>query len=226
MRDRLSADTRRRPDKRVRRCVRADSTAAPGRGTIWPPARTVFVALAAAAALAGCGDAPEAPFELPAGARPVGSGPRFTPPLPDRPVVPDCRPGPLGERFGVHLELFGADRVVILPAGIGTEPPRELRAGRIAGAGCFGPLVTIDPTGLLLLRPGARATVGDVFALWGQPLTRGRAASFRGRVRAYVDGRRIRGHPARIPLRRHENVVLQVGPYVPPHDDYTFPAQF
>jgi hypothetical protein len=206
--------------------VRADSTAAPGRGTIWPPAHTALLALAAAAALTGCGDDPaDPPFELPAGARPVGAGPRFTPPLPDGEVA-RCRPGGLGERFGVHLELFGADRVVILPAGLGTEPPRETRAGRIAGAACFGPLVTIDPTGLLLLRPGTHATVGDVFALWGQPLTRTRAAGFRGRVRAYVDGRRVGGHPARIPLRRHENVVLQVGPYVPPHDDYTFPAQF
>lgn len=202
-----------------------DSTAAPGRGTIWPLARTALTTLALTAVLAGCGGERTAPFELPAGARPVGAGPRFTPPLGDR-AVPGCRPGGLGRRVGVHLELFGADRVVILPAGIGSEPPRSERAGRIAGAACFGPIVTIDPTGLLLLRPGARATVGDVFALWGQPLTQRRMASFRGPVRSYVDGRRVRGHPGRIPLRRHENVVLQVGPYVPPHADYTFPAGF
>ena len=206
--------------------MRADGTAAPGRGTSWPPARTALSILAAAVALGGCrAEDPEPPFELPAGARPVGAGPRFAPPLAARPV-PDCRPGPLGERFGVHLELFGDDKVVILPAGIGTEPPRGLTAGRISSAGCFGPLVTIDPTGLLLLRPGTSATVGDVFALWGRPLTRRRAASFRGRVRAYVDGRRVTGHPGAIPLRRHENVVLQVGPFVPPHADYVFPEQF
>lgn len=165
------------------------------------------------------------PFELPAGARPIGAGPRFTPALREGPV-PDCRPGPLGPRVGVHLELFGADRVVLFAPGIGTEPPRERFAGRITGAACFGPLVTIDPTGLVLMRPGHRATVGDVFALWGQPLSARRAAGFRGRVRAYVNGRRVEGPPQDIPLRRHDQIVLQVGPYVPPHPSYTFPAPY
>jgi hypothetical protein len=126
----------------------------------------------------------------------------------------------------MHLELFGADRVVLFPAGIGTRPPRRLFVGRIEHARCHGPIVTIDPTGLVLLRPGTTATVGDVFALWGQPLSARRAASFHGPVRAYVNGRRTGGSPARIPLRRHDNVVLQVGPYVPPHARYAFPHGF
>lgn len=226
MREGRGADTRRPPDKRVRRRARADGTAAPGCGTHRPFVRAALLVVAVSALTAcGGGEEPPAAFELPAGARPIGSGARFTPPLAER-EVPGCRSGPLGERFGVHLELFGDDRVVLFPAGLGTEPPRERTAGRISGAACFGPVVSIDPTGLMLLRPGTRATVGDVFALWGQPLTRRRAASFRGRVRAYVDGRRIYGDPGAIPLRRHENVVLQVGPYVPPHADYTFPEQF
>lgn len=140
--------------------------------------------------------------------------------------MPGCRPGPLGERFGVHLELFGDDRVVLFAPGIGTRPPRKRFAGRISDARCFGPVVTIDPTGLVLLRPGTRATVGDVFALWGQPLGPRRAASFRGRVRAYVNGRRVRTPVGRIPLRRHDQIVLQVGPFVPPHATYQFPEPF
>jgi hypothetical protein len=84
--------------------------------------------------------------------------------------------------------------------------------------------VSIDPTGLVLLRPGTEATVGDVFALWGRPLGPGQAAAFRGRVRAYVNGRPHPGPPEAIPLRRHDNIVLEVGPYVPPHPRYAFPA--
>jgi hypothetical protein len=179
-----------------------------------------------AAALAGCGGGePERTFTLPAGVRPIGPGPRFHPPLREGPVA-DCRPGPLGERFGVHLELFGADHVVLFAAGIGTRPPRERHTGRISGARCFGPVVTIDPTGLVLLRPGTEATVGDVFDLWGQPLAARRAASFRGLVRAYVNGRRHRGPVRAIPLRRHDQIVLEVGPYVPPHASYTFPEPY
>lgn len=184
-----------------------------------------FVILLIAVALGGCGSDDEPPFELPAGARPIGVGPRFQPPLEEGPV-PDCRRGPLGERFGAHLELFGEDKVVLFPKGIGTRPPRRTLGGRITGARCFGPVVTIDPTGLVLLRPGTRATVGDVFALWGQPLGPRRAAGFRGEVRAYVNGRRVRRPVTDIPLGHHDQIVLQVGPYVPPHAAYTFPGPY
>ncbi|HUR07878.1 MAG TPA: hypothetical protein VM347_35415 [Nonomuraea sp.] len=126
----------------------------------------------------------------------------------------------------MHLELFGDDRVVLLPAGIGTRPPRRAPAGRISGARCFGPLVTIDPSGLVLVRRGTKATVGDVFALWGQRLGAVQAAGFRGRVRTYVNGRRVRLPAARIPLGRHDQIVMQVGPYVPPHARYVFPAPY
>jgi hypothetical protein len=213
-------------------CRTSESEGAGGRTTpllrgaerFCPLACTALVALA----LTGCGSEPDPerePFTIPETARPIGAGPRFHPPLGDRPV-PDCRPGPLGERVGVHLELFADDRVVLFAAGIGTRPPRERFAGRISDAACWGPLATIDPTGLVLLRPGVEATVGDVFALWGQPLTPRRAASFRGTVRVYVNGDRVTGDPRAVPLRRHDNIVLQVGPYVPPHADYTFPEPY
>lgn len=183
-----------------------------------------LLVLLATGAVAGCGQA-DAPFELPPGARPIGAGPRFSPPLKQGPVA-DCRRGPLGKRFGAHLELFGANKVVLFAAGIGTRAPRERLGGRITAARCYGPVVTIDPTGLVLLRPGTRATVADVFALWGQPLGPRRAASFRGTVRAYVNGRRVYRPVTSIPLGYHDQIVLQVGPYVPPNAAYTFPEAY
>ncbi|MDX6640900.1 MAG: hypothetical protein QOF12_1911, partial [Solirubrobacteraceae bacterium] len=104
--------------------------------------------------------------------------------------------------------------------------PREWVAGRIAGARCYGALVTIDPTGLVLLRPGTRATVAGVFAAWGRPLATTGAAGFGGRLRAWVDGRRWRRRPGDIPLRRHAEIVLEVGRYVPPHRRYRFPLGY
>lgn len=185
--------------------------------------------LLAVTLLAACGGGTTTPVPAPAGplprgARPVGPGPRFHPPLRPRPV-PACRPG-LGPREGVHLELFARGLVVLFPAGIGTRPPREVVAGRIAGAACFGPLVTIDPTGLVLLAPGTRATVGDVFAAWGRPLAPRRTLGFAGPLRAWVNGRRRHRNPAAIVLRRHDEVVLEVGRYVPPHRRYEFPPPY
>ncbi len=158
-------------------------------------------------------------------ARPIGAGPRFHPPA-TGPVSGTCSPG-LGPRDGVHVEVFAADRVLLLPAGIGTKPPRDLLDGRVTRARCYGQLVTLDPTGVVLVRPGARLTLGALFRSWGQPLTPTRLASFSApagtRVSVFVDGRAWPGPPATIPLTRHAEIVLEVGPHVPPHESYTFP---
>ena len=117
-------------------------------------------------------------------ARPIGVGPRFQPPA-TGPITGRCRPT-LGRRHGVHVEVFAANRVVIVPAGVGTRPPRALSAGRISRARCYGDLVTLEPTGVILIRFGRRATVADLFRAWGQPLGRSRLASFRTEPGAQV----------------------------------------
>ncbi len=191
--------------------------------------------LSAATLAAACGSTgaksepsvatPAPPAALVAEARPIGRGPRFQPPA-RGPVLGACTRR-LGPRDGVHVEVFGANRVVIIPAGIGTRPPLELSAGRIASAGCYGEVVTLDPTGVLLVRPGARLVLADLFRSWGEPLSRRRLASFTTSpsvpVAVFVDGRPWRGSPGAVPLRRHSEIVLEVGPHVPPHAAYTFP---
>ena len=183
------------------------------------------------ALLSGCGSSrpsqpPQAPpAALLAEARPIGRGPAFQPPV-TGPVLGRCA-RTLGSRTGAHVEVFAADRVVLIPAGIGTETPRRFFSGRISRAGCYGELVTVDPTGLVLIRSGARPVLGDLFQSWGQPLTSRRLASFSASggatVRVFVDGRRSRSSPARVPIRPHSEIVLEVGPYVPPHASYAFP---
>lgn len=193
----------------------------------WPASLLLIAALATS----GCGAsrdqpaAPSLPRDLVREARPIGAGPRFHPPA-TGPIPGTCEPRP-GRRIGVHLEAFAENRVVIVAAGIGTRPPRTTFAGRIAGARCYGALATIDPTGLVLVRPGARLTVGDLFRAWGQALSGRRLASFtapRGSsVSVFVDGVRKAVPPGSVPLTRHAEIVLEVGPYVPPHASYTFP---
>jgi hypothetical protein len=84
-------------------------------------------------------------------------------------------------------------------------------------------LWTLDPTGVV--RFERRATLGDFFAVWGQALSRTRLLSFRGPVRVYLNGVGRRGDPRRLPLRDGDEVVLEVGGFVPPHRSYRFPRR-
>jgi hypothetical protein len=162
---------------------------------------------------------------------PIGAGPRYHPPaapkriLQGRAVGP-LRCGPRGRRFGVHLELFARGRVVVVPAGIGVAAPRRRVGAYVRPGGCSYPARTLEPTGVVEIRRGARLTLGDLFAVWGQPLSARRLAGFstnRGApVRAYLGGRRWRGRLAAIPLRRHAQIVLELGRYVPPHRSFRF----
>lgn len=197
-------------------------------------AASLSLAGAGSVALAGCGSAARpAPAAIPAAipaalareARPIGHGPAF------HPGAGGQVPGPcdrrLGPRLGVHVELFAAGRVVLVAAGIGVRPPIRQVEGRIASARCFGELVTLEPTGVVLVRPRARLTLSDLFRAWNQPLSAHRLASFSAdpgdRVRVFVDGRARPGAPGPVRLRPHAEIVLEVGPYVPPHAFYHFP---
>ncbi len=177
--------------------------------------RGVAACALATLALAGCGSdgarthtaagaSVSIPTKLLRGMRPIGVGPRFELPVTGTPTG-GCQTMP-GRRLA-HIELFGANRVLLIPAGVGHR------------AGCYGNVVTTDPTGTVHYRAGA--TLADLFRAWGEPLSATRLACFSGPVRYYLAGRRVRRAPA---LTEHAEIVIEVGPYVPPHSSYTFPA--
>lgn len=194
---------------------------------IWAVALAGLLGLMAAACGAATPLTPAGgiPGRLAAEARPIGRSPRFHPPAGSA-IIGRCAPR-LGARVGVHVEVFAANRVVLLPAGISARRPFTHSTGRIVKARCYGALATVDPTGTVLVRPGSRLSLGDLFRAWGQRLSRRRLVSFTAspgaRVAVYVNGRRWAGLPGRVPLTRHDEIVLEVGPYVPPHTSYTFP---
>jgi hypothetical protein len=165
------------------------------------------------------------PRTLLLGARPIGRGRRFHLPA-TGPLIGPCTRR-LGPRDVVHVELFAANRVVLVPAGIGARPPVRFSSGRISGASCYGALVTIDPTGLVLVSRSRRLALADLFRSWGQLLSPRRLAAFpapRGTaVSVFIDGRRWHGTPGSVALTARAEIVLEVGPYVPPHTAYTFP---
>jgi hypothetical protein len=203
--------------------------------------RKASVVLVAGLLLGGCG-APQLARPLPADYVPVGVGPGadFRPRATTaavrtgRPVDGvRCSAGP-GPRYGAHLEIFVDDRVVAIPAGIGIEPPlrRDFAEERVLAGRCYYPAVTTDPTGTVELARGAPRTLGQLFAIWGQRLTRRRLGSFaitaRAPLVAYVGDQTVGvarwpGNPAAIPLRRHTRIVLELRSRIPPHRTYAFP---
>jgi hypothetical protein len=124
-----------------------------------------------------------------------------------------------------HLALFYDGRQMQIPAFIGFAP-------NLAG-GCLYWLHTHDASGIIHveapdLAPGQGApynyfALGMLFDIWGQPLERNNIAGFAGPVTAYVNGERYDGDLRAIPLRAHQQIVLEVGtPLVPP-PNYAFP---
>jgi hypothetical protein len=158
-------------------------------------------------------------------ARPIGWGVRFHEPVRGE-IRGPCRPR-LGARIRAHIELFAADKVVLIPAGIGVSGPTTHLDGRITGAACYGDLVTLDPTGVVLIRPRHGLTLQALFAEWGQPLSSTRIAAFSAApgdtVSVFVGGQRRMDSPSQVELSRHAEVVLELGPHVPPHRSFRFP---
>ena len=145
---------------------------------------------------------------------PIGRGPEFRPPRagPERPAAVSCVEGPSQGVARVHLELFARRRAIVIPAWIGVR--RD----------CRFPLRTLTPTGVIEV--GRRGlTLGDFFAVWQMPLSGRRMLTFHGDVRAYVGGRRWAGNPRAIALTNRRQIVLEVGPYVPPHAFFLFPPR-
>jgi hypothetical protein len=149
----------------------------------------------------------------------IGAGPRYLLPAAP-PAVLHGRPiGRLGcsraeaTRELAHVELFADKLVLLVPAKVGIGPH------------CSYPVRTTQPTGVIEFVARARPTIGDLFAVWGQPLSPHRIASFRGVVAAWVGGKRWHGDVRAIPLRRHSEIVIEVGGYIPPHAFFLFPTK-
>jgi hypothetical protein len=122
--------------------------------------------------------------------------------------APCAVPGAPARR--VHLELFANGFAVVIPARIG-----------LRGAHCRAQAWTDTPTGVVHYDRAAR--LGDVFAVWGMPLGRKRLLSFRGAVSLFRNGVRVRGDPRSLPLRNGDELVLETGPFIPPHRSFLFP---
>lgn len=127
-----------------------------------------------------------------------------------------------------HLTLIadGAQRAI--PMGVGAADPFIVQ-NFVVAAHCFYWLHTHDATGIIHLEaPNATTTLtlGNFFAIWGQPLSRTNIAGFQGDVTAYVDSTRYDGDLSAIPISAHSQVTLIVGAVPAEIPVYEFPPAF
>jgi hypothetical protein len=115
-----------------------------------------------------------------------------------------------------HLQVYVDGHTRALPGGIGIvdEKPVETQHGLFYSAlTCMYWVHTRASDGLVEVQsPVSRHfTLGDLFAVWHQPLSRTRVAGSHGRVTATVNGKRWHGNPTSIPLTEHAAIQLAVG---------------
>jgi hypothetical protein len=120
-----------------------------------------------------------------------------------------------GQRIHTHQHVVLLDR-----GNPVTIPPN---VGQVSARNCLYWIHTHTPDGIIHIEsPQSRTfTLSDFFAIWGQPLSRTRAASMRARkgttLRVWVSGKRYHGDPGSIPLVAHADIVIEAGPpFAPP----------
>lgn len=119
-----------------------------------------------------------------------------------------------------HLQILYKGNPASAPANIGST------------ATCLYWLHTHDDSGIIHVEaPKEEAkrefTLGDFFTVWHQPLSRQQVATFEvapgEQMKVWVDGQAYTGDPAKIPLKSHAKIVIEIGPpFTEPPPDYTW----
>jgi hypothetical protein len=132
-----------------------------------------------------------------------------------------CQPArQLAYQLYAHLTIYvdGHERAV--PGGIGMFLPKAAQSSDgsyFTASDCYYWLHTSTQDGMILAESPVRRqfTLGQLFKVWGQPLSSRLLATTRGAVTAIVDGHRWHGSPRAIPLREHSSIQLAVGNPIP-----------
>jgi hypothetical protein len=138
--------------------------------------------------------------------------------------IPCQRAEKIAFHIHAHLTIFVRGKAKVIPFGIGIGPPL---AGLPANEGgpfvesgsCFMWLHTHTTDGIIHMEaPKLMSfTLGQFFAIWGEPLSKSRVGPAKGKVTAFYNGKVWTGNPASIPLSGELQIQLDVGkPLVAP----------
>lgn len=119
-----------------------------------------------------------------------------------------------------HLNLIVDGKEIAIPEDIGLVAQGSTGIADPASreVGCNYPLMTTDTSGKIRTRPGSATpyTLGQFFALWGQPLTTTNVAAYTGKpIKVFIrDGSTLTeytGAPDALPLTGNREITIQIG---------------
>jgi len=116
-----------------------------------------------------------------------------------------------------HLTIFIAGTARPIPAGVGIGPPLTEQmtpvGAFVTGGSCISWLHTHAADGIIHIESPDERTyrLGQFFDLWRLPLGPTRIGTARGRVTAFLNGRRYGGNPRSLPLGAHAQIQLEIG---------------
>ncbi len=122
-----------------------------------------------------------------------------------------------------HLTIFVGGKAKVIPYGVGIGPPLQgvntVDGPFVELGSCFMWLHTHANDGIIHMEAPkpTKFTLGQFFAIWGQPLSRIRVGPARGKVTVFYNGKVWTANPASIPLSSELQIQLDVGkPVVAP----------
>jgi hypothetical protein len=117
-----------------------------------------------------------------------------------------------------HLDLWAGGNKVVVPADLAYNPSLQ----------AVSPIHTHDETGVIHVEaddPKFKATLQDLFDVWGVMLTPDRLGGYKG-VHLWVNGKPVSGDPGAYEMKAHDEIALVAGD-VPsgfqPPTSYKFP---
>ncbi len=131
------------------------------------------------------------------------------------------------QHIHAHLTIIanGVQRAIPLAVGaVGTE----VISNFVVDARCFYWLHTHDATGIVHVEAPLSTpfTMGELFAIWGEPLTRSNVTGFQGPVVAFVDSTRFDGDLSTLAFQERQQITLIVGTIPDTIPVYAFPSAF
>ena len=128
----------------------------------------------------------------------------------------------------VHISLFVDGQQIAIPRGIGMFQPDHNVF--IYHQTCLYFIHTHDDTGMIHLEPRVGQglfKLGNVFDMWGEPLTATNAAGYTGPQTIIVDGVQYFGNPRTLVLAPYMQITIEVGiPLGGPPPTYLFPPDY
>jgi hypothetical protein len=130
----------------------------------------------------------------------------------------------LATHYHAHVDLRYKNQRVAIPANTGIPSSQS----------CIYWLHTHDESGVIHIEAprgdaSRQFTLGDFFAVWGQPLSSTEVATMTvgsaNQLKMWVNGTPYTGDPSKIVLKSNEQIVIEIGPpYSTPPPTFSWPA--